>query len=188
MLTLLDGDLYQWDTGRVVVVEQESGYEVNEVHFSTSKIDFAYVVKTKTEDGITYCPIPNILLQQVYDIYCYEVRKNKYGEESLSTTVLKITKRNRPVDYVYTDPEKYTYKELEGRIDVMEASIEDLKNGFEEASILANQAYSKAEEVDAAMSTIGDRVTSLEERSITGDIDENGNLIITFGDKIWSNE
>lgn len=168
MVTLLDGDLYQWDTGRVVIVEQESGYEVHEVHFSTRKIDFAYVVKTKTENGRTYCPIPNILLQQAYDIYCYEVRENEDGEESLSTTVFKVTKRNRPLDYVYTDPEKYTYKELEGRLDDMETSIEDLKNALEEASVLANQAYSKAEEVDSAMSSIDDRVTSIEEGSVGG--------------------
>ena len=37
MATLVDGDLYQWDTGRVVLVDPDSEYTIHEVHFSTKK-------------------------------------------------------------------------------------------------------------------------------------------------------
>ena len=130
MVTLLDGDLYQWDTGRVVQIDPNRDYVIHEVHFATKKTDFAYVAKTYTENGNTYCKIPDILLQQYYDIYCYEVRENKDGEESTSTTIFKVTKRNRPLDYIYTDPEKYTYKELENRLKVLENRLKVLEDSL----------------------------------------------------------
>ena len=130
MVTLLDGDLYQWDTGRVVQIDPDSNYVIHEVHFATKKMDFAYVAKTYTENGKTYCKIPDILLQQYYDIYCYEVRENEDGEESTSTTIFKVTKRNRPLDYIYTDPEKYTYKELENRLKVLENRLKVLEDSL----------------------------------------------------------
>ena len=123
MVTLVEGNLYQWDTGRVVQIDPDSGYVIHEVHFTTKKMDFAYVAKTYIENGNTYCKIPNILLQQYYDIYCYEVRENADGEESVSTSVFKVIKRNRPADYIYTETEKFTYKELEHRVKALEEFV-----------------------------------------------------------------
>lgn len=51
MVTLVDGSLYQWDTGRVVQIDPDTDYVIHEVHFATRKMDFAYVVKTYTENG-----------------------------------------------------------------------------------------------------------------------------------------
>lgn len=165
MVTLLDGDLYQWDTGRVVLVDPNSGYDVHEVHFSNRKLDFAYVVKTYEENGNTYCAIPNILLQQSYDIYCYEVRENAEGEESISTTIFKVTKRNRPLDYVYTEPEKYTYKELDARIAKLEAALDEVKTTSDEASVLANEAYTIAETANSTALSFDERITTIEGQS-----------------------
>ena len=164
MITLVDGDLYQWDTGRVVLIEPENGYIIHEVHFATRKMDFAYVAKTYEENGNTYCKIPNILLQQYYDIYCYEVRENDDGEESTSTTVFKVIKRNRPLDYIYTDPEKYTYKEIENRLKTLEDTLDDVKAITDEVSALANDAYSMAETAKSTVDTFDERITSIEEQ------------------------
>lgn len=176
MVTLLDGDLYQWDTGRVVQIDPDSGYNIHEVHFATRKMDFAYVVKTYSENGSTYCKIPNILLQQYYDIYCYEVRENEDGEESTSTTVFKITKRNRPLDYIYTDPEKYTYKELEGRVKDLEDAFEEVKSTSIEASTLANEAYTMAESANATASSFSGRIDELQEQ-IEGSTGGSNNVV-----------
>ena len=195
MVTLLDGNLYQWDTGRVVQIDPDTDYVIHEVHFATRKMDFAYVVKTYTENGKTYCKIPNILLQQYYDIYCYEVRENDDGEETTSTTIFKVTKRSRPLDYIYTDPEKYTYKELENRLKVIEDSLDDIKAATDEAGLLANEsyiaaesamskanesysmaesiktksdeAYAMAESAKSTVETFDDRITTLEEQPST---------------------
>ena len=50
MVTLVDGDLYQWDTGRVVLIDPRIENEVKEVHFTNKKIDFAYVAKTYSKN------------------------------------------------------------------------------------------------------------------------------------------
>ena len=162
MVTLVDGDLYQWDTGRVVLIDPRIENEVKEVHFTNKKIDFAYVAKTYSKNGNTYCAIPNILLQQYYDIYCYEVRYNDDGEESVSTTIFNVTKRNRPLDYVYTEPEKYTYRELEERIEKLEASFEEVKTAADEASVLANEAYTMAESAQTTASSFSEKIEDLQ--------------------------
>lgn len=162
MVTLLDGDLYQWDTGRVVLIDPRIENEIKEVHFTNKKIDFAYVAKTYSKNGNTYCAIPNILLQQYYDIYCYEVRYNDDGEESVSTTIFNVTKRNRPLDYVYTEPEKYTYRELEERIEKLEASFEEVKTTADEASVLANEAYTMAESAQVTASSFSEKIEDLQ--------------------------
>ena len=162
MVTLVDGDLYQWDTGRVVLIDPRMENEVKEVHFTNRKIDFAYVAKTYSKNGNTYCAIPNILLQQYYDIYCYEVRYNDDGEESVSTTIFSVIKRSRPLDYVYTEPEKYTYKQLEERIEKLEASFEEVKTAADEASVLANEAYTMAESAQATASSFSEKIEDLQ--------------------------
>ena len=162
MVTLLGGDLYQWDTGRVIFIAPDSGYVVHEVHFTTRKMDYAYVVKTYVENGGTYCAIPNILLQQYQDIICYEVRENDDGEESISTTTFKVVKRNRPVDYVYTEPEKYTYKELEKRITDIESVIQDVKTTSDEVAILAREAHNIAEAAQVTASSFNERIDNLQ--------------------------
>lgn len=174
MVTLIDGDLYQWDTGRVVLVEPDSGYSIHEVHFTTKKMEFAYVVKTYDKDGATYCAVPNILLQQYQDIICYEVRENDDGEESVSTTTFDVIKRNRPVDYVYTEPEKYTYKELENRIEKLESDFEEVKTSADDAALLANDAYTMAEAAQVATNGVVRSVNNILP-------DEDGNVTIEAG-------
>lgn len=174
MITLIDGDLYQWDTGRVVLVEPDSGYSIHEVHFTTKKMEFAYVVKTYDKDQATYAAIPNILLQQYQDIICYEVRENDAGEESVSTTTFDVIKRNRPVDYVYTEPEKYTYKEIEERLANLETEFENVKTASDEAAALANEAYGIAE---TAQNAVGSILETLDQKSA---VQVNGEFLSTL--------
>lgn len=185
MVTLIGGDLYQWDTGRLVFVAPDNGYTVHEVHFTTKKMEYAYVVKTYVENGGTYCAVPNILLQQYQDIICYEVRENDDGEESISTTTFDVIKRNRPIDYVYTEPEKYTYKELESRVKILEDNFEDVKTASDEAAVLANEAHDLAEAAQTTANSVNERIeemTSSMVRSVNNTFpDKNGNVTIEAG-------
>lgn len=124
MIQLVGDELYQWDTGRIVQIESDS--PIHEVHFTTRQMDFAYVVETYNEGESTYCTIPNVILQSSQKIYCYAVKENSDGEETVSTTVFSVNKRNRPDDYVYTEPERLAFKELEQRID----DIENLESPY----------------------------------------------------------
>lgn len=185
MITLIGGDLYQWDTGRVIFIAPDSGYDVHEVHFTTKKMDFAYVVKTYIENGGTYCKIPNILLQQYQDLICYEVRENDAGEESISTTTFDIIKRNRPVDYVYTEPEKYTYKEIEDRLKVLEESFDEVKTTADDAATLANEAHELAEAAQATANGFNEKIEEMTTnmvRSVNNTFpDKDGNVTIETG-------
>lgn len=185
MVTLVGGDLYQWDTGRVVFITPDNGYIVHEVHFTTKKMEFAYVVKTYVENGGTYCAIPNVILQQYYDIICYEVRENDDGEESVSSTKFDVIKRNRPEDYIYTEPEKYTYKELENRVKILEDNFEDVKTASDEAAVLANEAHELAEAAQNIASSFDERFEAMASnmvRSVNNILpDKNGNVAIEVG-------
>lgn len=128
MLSLVGGELYQWDTGRIVKVVPNEDVIVHEVHFSTKHMDYAYVLKTYTEDGVTYCAIPNIILQQTSRLLCYEVCENSAGEETIAEATFNITKRNRPEDYVYTEQEHFTVVALESRLAKVEESAHVHKN------------------------------------------------------------
>ena len=128
MLSLVGGELYQWDTGRIVKVVPDEDVTVHEVHFSTKRMDYAYVLKTYTEDGVTYCAIPNIILQQSSRLLCYEVCENRDGEETIAEAIFNITKRNRPEDYVYTEQEHFTVVSLENRLAKVEESAHVHKN------------------------------------------------------------
>lgn len=122
MISLVGGELYQWDTGRIVRVVPDENVKVHEVHFSTKRMDYAYVLKTYIADGVTYCAIPNIILQQSNRLLCYEVCENSDGEETIANTYFDIIKRNRPEDYVYTEQDHFTIQALSNRVDNLEES------------------------------------------------------------------
>lgn len=114
MIKLIGEQLYQWDTGRCVEI---TSLDVNEVHFSNCKKSDALVVEAI--DGTA--PIPNILLQENQSIRVYAVIKDKSGnEQTVDFCRLKITERERPADYVYTEVEIKNYDALEARIKALE--------------------------------------------------------------------
>lgn len=112
MVSLIGGDFYQWDTGRIIIVTPETDAEVHEVHFTTKRMDSAYVVSTYKLDETVLCSVPNIILQQERPVICYEVVRTDEGEMSISETSFNVHKRNKPQDYVYTETEVINYDTL----------------------------------------------------------------------------
>ena len=105
---------FQWDLDRKVIVEEES---ITEVHFCNYKSNNSLVCEVYEENGIRFANVPNVLLQETYDLYVYAYDKNftKYQYR------FKIIPRIKPSDYVYTETEIYSYHKLEKRIDDIEA-------------------------------------------------------------------
>ena len=116
MFKILDGrdKFYQWDIDRKLIVEDAS---ISEVHFSNRTDDYALVVKTYVENGITLANVPNILLQTDWRIHVYAVDGN-YTKHEKSYEVIARTK---PSDYVYTETEiinwQYIKTELDSKAD-----------------------------------------------------------------------
>lgn len=113
--------LYQWDTGRQVVITPDDD-TVGEVHFSYKDAEEALVVAI--DEDMT-ANIPNILLQQTKPLKVYAVVHTERGRHSVHTESLTITKRAKPSDYAYTETEILRYEDLEQRLEELEKNSDD---------------------------------------------------------------
>lgn len=99
MLTLNDGrnELWQWDTGRTATVN----IACDVVHFSCLSYGEALAVEVK--NGVV--EIPNKLLMLGANINAWAFVVDGEGGYTKQEQVLKVRKRAKPSDYVYTETE-----------------------------------------------------------------------------------
>lgn len=116
MLTLKDGraELWQWDTGRELKIEGEC----SQVHFS-NKIQ-GRSIDVDVIDSVA--KIPDILLQTdgKLNVWAF-VGTAENGYTKISKTFV-VNKRNRPADYVFTPTDQTSIKELNDRLEKLEAN------------------------------------------------------------------
>ena len=128
MLTLNDGrsELWQWDTGRKLTVDAEC----SQVHFS-NKV-FGRSIDLDVVNGVA--SIPDILLQTDKDLNVWAfVGTAENGYTKISKT-FKVNRRNKPADYVFTQPDQTSLEEIKEKIEYLE-SIQDpdaIKNAVED--------------------------------------------------------
>jgi len=101
MINVINGQLWQWDTGRQVEIKLSDNITLKEVHFSNNTTPNALVVKPKEN----IVDIPNILLQSHANLTVYAMITNEAGEQTKESAVLGVNKRPKPDDYVYTETE-----------------------------------------------------------------------------------
>lgn len=89
---------------------------ITEVHFCNKTTPNSLVVETYIEDGELFANIPNILLQDNWDIcvYAYCDCYTKVEER------VKVKARSKPSDYVYTETEVKEWDDLVQRLDEIE--------------------------------------------------------------------
>ena len=115
MLTLNDGrsELWQWDTGRTLTVDNDC----SQVHFS-NKV-FGRSIDVDVVDGVA--GIPDILLQTDKDLNVWAfVGTAENGYTKISKT-FKVNRRNKPADYVFTPPDQTSLEEIKEKIDYLES-------------------------------------------------------------------
>ena len=115
-----NGQLYQWDVGRIIEVSHLATSTVSEIHVYNGTTDDAPVLILKEIDGKTVAEIPDELLWYDYNLDIYAVvidNMGRYTTEHLNTKVLS---RPKPADYVYTKKETKTYEALEKKIKELE--------------------------------------------------------------------
>lgn len=140
-------ELYQWDLD--VTVEIVSG-DIDEVNFKNPYGDTAFVMPiTRTDSGVL-ANIPNILLQYTHDIHMYVVK----SDQTWSDRVFKITPRQRPSDYVYTETEILSLKQLEEEL--KEHITEELEGVVEEVSKVGQEIL---DDLQAQKVSITDEIT-----------------------------
>ena len=158
MFHISDGrnEFYQWDLDRKVVVEDET---VNQVHFCNKTDDCSLVCEVCEEEGVRYANVPNVLLQDTWDlnVYGYDVNYTKHSDR------FAVLPRTKPSDYVYTETEVYTYHQLEARLDEIEENgisdeqLDKVVTGyFEEHPIPEPDltGYATTDYVDEAVSNV----------------------------------
>jgi hypothetical protein len=107
MFKIEDGreHFFQWDLDRRLIIDDP---EVTEVHFTNRTTTSALVCETYTENGKTLVNVPNILLQTDWHIQAYAYD----GKHTKHSICYIVTSRSKPTDYVYTETELLSYKEL----------------------------------------------------------------------------
>lgn len=101
---------YQWDINRKLLINDKS---VNEVHFANSYSTNALVCAVYEKDGKRVVNVPNILLQEHYQINAYLYDNERYTKQLIP---IEVIKRKKPDDYVYTETEIKRWEDLEQRV------------------------------------------------------------------------
>ena len=116
MFKILDGrdELFQWDINRQIIVSDAS---IDAVHFSNRTDNSALVVEVKEENGLRVADIPNILLQESWDINVYGYCNGYYTKQAAR---IKVNPRTKPESYVYTETEVLNYNTVMEKIDAIE--------------------------------------------------------------------
>lgn len=108
---------YQWDTNQQILVT----VDCSEVHF-TNDDEKALVVEVRELLGHKYVTVPNILLQEAKCITAYA-----YEGHTKYQKTFRVIARAKPDDYVYTETEVLSYKEISDRQKALEAEHNALK-------------------------------------------------------------
>lgn len=139
---------YQWDINQKLIIDDET---ITEVHFCNKTDNCALICEVYTEDSLRLVNVPNILLQNSWDIRVYAYCNNTHTklEERF-----KVKARTKPADYVYTETEVLSYEKLEERItdlEEKESAVEERITALEEAEVTVEveQEY-KPESANAA--------------------------------------
>lgn len=102
--------LYQWDSNQRIIVDDET---ITHIHYCNRTDSEALVVEVYEEGGKRFANIPNILLQDAWNICVYAYCNGYYTKQS---KLIKVIKRSKPATYVYTETEKVQWAELEAEI------------------------------------------------------------------------
>ena len=128
MLELNDGrsELWQWDTGRTLTVDNDC----SQVHFS-NKV-FGRSIDVNVADGVAI--IPDVLLQTDKDLNVWAFSGTAENGYTKISKTFKVNRRNKPADYVFTPPDQTSLEEIKERVGYLE-SMQDpgaIKNAVED--------------------------------------------------------
>ena len=150
MLELNDGrsELWQWDTGRTLIVDTDC----SQVHFS-NKV-FGRSIDVNVAYGVAI--IPDILLQTDKDLIVWVfVGTAENGYTKISKT-FKVNRRSKPSDYVFTPPDQTSLEEIKERVSYLE-SMQDpgaIKNAVED--------YLEQNPVEAPVQSVNGQIGKVE--------------------------
>lgn len=110
-ITLDDGrtELWQWDTGRKIVVDDNSVSEVHYSKYSSTQAITRKVINGKAE-------IPNYLLQDTHDVTVYAYSGSIENGYTMAEKTFNVAKKPKPANYVETEEDKEILAKLKAEI------------------------------------------------------------------------
>lgn len=109
--------LWRWDTNRQIRIIPETGATIDEIRFSNIFFEKPLKVEPKTnENGDIVADVPNILLQDIFQIDVQVIMFFNNGKQTIYNTSYKVKNCKKPPEYVYTETEIKNYDDLEKRI------------------------------------------------------------------------
>lgn len=141
-ITLDDGrtELWQWDTGRKIVVDDKS---VSEVHYS--KYSSTQAITREVIDG--KAEIPNFLLQDTHAVTVYAYSGSIENGYTMAEKTFNVVKKPKPANYVETEEDKAILAKLKAEI----GDLSELQTEAKDNLVAAINEVSEeiADEVDA---------------------------------------
>ena len=154
-LQVLDGELWQWDTGREVEVV---GCE--QVHFAKSTTGMCYTVEVAGNKA----KIPDELLQTAGRVYAWAyITDEAYGGRTRIEALWDVKRRAKPAEYIYEPSDQRTIKDAETARDEAKA---------------AQKAAEAARDKAVAAEVKGARATTLASGSEATATMENNVLVV----------
>lgn len=149
MIEIDGNELYQWDTGRRVVV---TGIEVEHVHFANQGDSKAVIMGAVD----IHAQIPDFLLQSGKQLCVYAVKDGI----TVESKTFYVKKRERPENYVYEDDRRNYIYELvanaESAIESMWWAYQDTNIATENANLAAENANNSADTAQLAAKNASD--------------------------------
>lgn len=124
-ITLDDGrtELWQWDTGRKIVVDDKS---VSEVHYS--KYSSTQAITREVIDG--KAEIPNFLLQDTHAVTVYAYSGSIENGYTMAEKTFNVVKKPKPANYVETEEDKAILAKLKAEIGDLTALQTEAKDNL----------------------------------------------------------
>lgn len=146
-MTLTDGrgELYQWDTGRTLTVDDAT---VTQVHFQNRA--YGRTIDVDVKDGTAI--IPDELLQKAGELRVYAFSGTAESGFTKVERVLNIVRRNKPNDYMYTPTEQKSLEGLQKQI----GNLSDLKTDAKTDIVAAiNETATAGQTLGLTGATVG---------------------------------
>ena len=173
-ITLDDGrtELWQWDTGRKIVVDDKS---VSEVHFSKYSSNQAItreVVNGKAE-------IPNFLLQDTHAVTVYAYAGSVENGYTMAEKTFDVVKKPKPASYVGTNEDQATLAKLKAEIGYLSSLQTTSKNNLVSAinEVAASGGADTPEDAVELLAVSG-IVQPVSDTNGKLYVDENGKLFV----------
>lgn len=169
-ITLDDGrtELWQWDTGRKIVIDDKS---VSEVHYS--KYSSTQAITREVIDG--KAEIPNFLLQDTHAVTVYAYSGSIENGYTVAEKTFNVAKKPKPANYVETEEDKATLAKLKAEIGDLSALQTTSKNNLVSA---INEAAASGGSSDAVLYT-EQTLTDAQKKQARENIDAAGDFVIT---------